>query len=218
VGVIILTKDNLDSSWIMFEAGSLSNKLDKSRVCPVLFEIENTDLTGPLATFQTTRFIKDDIRKLMGTVNDLCGDNKLSDRVFSDTFEMFWPTLDKDIYAIITLDKETKKYKSVKKIRTDREILDEILEHVRMNSIRNEGIIRDRGIRRYEDLPYVNKQKLKEIVLDYLFVKGIKVSEYETLDKDEICEYLDRNQKVRDLVYRKEILRRFLDDFVNLLH
>ncbi len=30
IGIICLTKDNLDSSWIMFEAGALSKNIEKS--------------------------------------------------------------------------------------------------------------------------------------------------------------------------------------------
>jgi hypothetical protein len=218
VGVILVTKENLNSQWIMFEAGALSCKLDKSRVCPILIGIENTDLTGPLATFQTTNFNSEDIKKLMYSINKL-SENKLDDRVFENVFNKFWPDLEKKVSEIVTNYNAGNKSKTTtQQIRSDRDLLEEILELLRIDHIKKESLIRDKGIRRYEDLPYVNKQKLKDIVLDYLVVKGIKIKDYETIDKDEMCEYLDKMPRVRELVHRPEILRRFLDDFINLLH
>jgi len=32
--LIFLTRENLQSNWIMFEAGAISSTLDKARVCP----------------------------------------------------------------------------------------------------------------------------------------------------------------------------------------
>src|SRR5579862_4475354 len=48
VCIIVLTRDNLDSPWIMFEAGAISTTIEKSRVCPLLLDINPTDVEGPL--------------------------------------------------------------------------------------------------------------------------------------------------------------------------
>jgi hypothetical protein len=37
VGLLIMTRENLKSMWIMFEAGALSKYLNKTSVCPILF-------------------------------------------------------------------------------------------------------------------------------------------------------------------------------------
>ena len=65
IGLICLTKDNTDKPWILFEAGALSNRLDKAKVCPVLFGIKKSEITGPLSTFQLTEFTKNDFLKLL---------------------------------------------------------------------------------------------------------------------------------------------------------
>jgi hypothetical protein len=52
IGILCLTRDNLEAPWIMFEAGALSKKMDKSKVCPILFGVESTDIQGPLIQFQ----------------------------------------------------------------------------------------------------------------------------------------------------------------------
>jgi hypothetical protein len=61
IGIICLTSDNFNAPWILFEAGALSKNLDKSRVCPILFDLDPADITGPLVQFQLTQFNKDDI-------------------------------------------------------------------------------------------------------------------------------------------------------------
>src|ERR1700693_3526935 len=69
VAIIILTRSNLNSNWIMFEAGAVSKIVGNAHVCPTLFGIEATDLKGPLAQFQATRFEKEDMKKLFRTIN-----------------------------------------------------------------------------------------------------------------------------------------------------
>jgi hypothetical protein len=128
VCVIVLTRENLSSSWIMFEAGAISSTIENSRVCPIIFDIEPTDLQGPLAQFQATRFIKADIRKLFNTINSLAADNRLDDAVADTVFEKWWPDLDSSIKKI--LEGHTAK-KDTQKIRSDRELIEEILLLIR---------------------------------------------------------------------------------------
>jgi hypothetical protein len=54
--IIAMTRESLDSKWIIFEAGALSQSIEKARICTVLFGIEPTDVQGPLERFQWTRF------------------------------------------------------------------------------------------------------------------------------------------------------------------
>src|ERR1017187_9800498 len=48
IGLLVLTSENLDAPWLMFEAGALAKNLERSKVCPILFGLEPTDVTGPL--------------------------------------------------------------------------------------------------------------------------------------------------------------------------
>jgi hypothetical protein len=121
VGIICLTKDNLESDWVLFEAGALSRQLGKSYVCPILFGISNTDVSGPLKQFQATEFEKGDIFKLLNTINQLT-DTKLPQKNLESTFEKWWPDLNTRITSILNQEE-----KPQKQIRTDREIMEEIL-------------------------------------------------------------------------------------------
>ena len=50
-GIISVTRENVASPWILFEAGALAKSLQGSRVIPLLLDLEFRDITGPLAQF-----------------------------------------------------------------------------------------------------------------------------------------------------------------------
>lgn len=130
IGIICLTKDNLEKPWILFESGALSKKFDKSKVCTLLFNVETTDLTGPLTLFQNTSFTKTDFKKLVKTVNDSGGDAKLDDGVLNEVFDMWWPRLEKEVKKILADHQDSDDGAQ----RSDRDILEEILELARMST------------------------------------------------------------------------------------
>ncbi len=124
IGLLCLTRGNLEAPWIMFEAGSLSKRLDISRVCPILFEgLQITDLKPPLSNLQASSFNKDEMKKVMYTINNQLGDNKLKDSVLNDVFNKFWPDLEKKVNTILSKTTKT----TTEEIRDQRDILEEIL-------------------------------------------------------------------------------------------
>jgi TIR domain len=132
IGIICLTKENLSKPWILFESGALSKNLDNSRVCTLLFGIDTTDLKGPLTTFQTTRFEKNDFKKLVRTINNTGGDSKLDDPILDQVFEMWWERLETQINEIIGNHKNNDEPEH----RTERDILEEILELSRLGAMK----------------------------------------------------------------------------------
>jgi hypothetical protein len=58
-GVLVMTRENLHSEWLHFEAGALSqavrNGTDRA-VAPLLLDVDPFDLPGALSAFQVTRF------------------------------------------------------------------------------------------------------------------------------------------------------------------
>ena len=133
IGIICLTKENLNKPWILFESGALSKNFEKSRVCTLLFEVETTDLTGPLTIFQNTQFKKEDFKKLVKVINNASGEVKLEDSVLDGVFDMWWPKLEEQVSKIL------KEHKNVEEgdQRTDRNILEEILELTRLSTRRS---------------------------------------------------------------------------------
>ena len=129
IGILCITRDNIHSDWILFEAGALSKSLEKSHVCPVLFGITNTDLAGPLKQFQTTVFEKNDMHRLLGVINGQLGENKLPQKTLDNVFAKWWPDLEGNINQILDEVGD-----SEEPIRSDRELLEEILQLSRVAS------------------------------------------------------------------------------------
>lgn len=133
IGIICLTRDNTEKPWICFEAGALSKSLEKSRVCTLLFDVDPSDVKGPLTSFQGTRFLREDFKRLFASINSAAGDSRLETTVLDNVFDMWWPKLDEEIASILkSSDKGTKKER-----RSERDILEELLELTRMNSSRS---------------------------------------------------------------------------------
>lgn len=135
VGILCLTNDNINRPWIIFEAGALSKNVGKANVCPILFNIENTAIEGPLSCFQSTKFEKEEIKKLVKTINMTAGDLKLEETNLNAIFEKWWPDLETNINRIISEHKQKRQSPR----RSDRELIEEILELARMNSMNRYG-------------------------------------------------------------------------------
>jgi len=71
-GIVCLTKENLTSPWIHFEAGALSKSVNEANVCPYLLDIQPDELMGPLAQFQAMKADKEGTRKLIGAIIVFC--------------------------------------------------------------------------------------------------------------------------------------------------
>jgi hypothetical protein len=56
-GIICLTKENIGSPWVLFEAGSLAKSLQDSTVVPLLLDLDFTEISGPLAQFQAKKLM-----------------------------------------------------------------------------------------------------------------------------------------------------------------
>lgn len=159
VCVIILTRDNLASSWIMFEAGAISTALDNTRVCPIIFDLEPTDLQGPLAQFQITKFIKKDIQQLFETINSLAEGNKLDDAVAKGVFEKWWPDLENAFNQILEGHTASP---TAKKIRSDRELIEEVLLLLRSEKERQTS----RSPAPYEGSPTDHFMQIIKLIID----------------------------------------------------
>lgn len=128
-GIIILTSDNLNKPWLMFEAGALSKSMDDSRVCPFLFDITPAEIGGPLTQFQALQNNEAEIKKLFSDINNQCVNKTPEDR-FELLFSKFYPDLQKSLCKVQTASPEKQK----QKVNIDSAII-ELLELTR--EIRN---------------------------------------------------------------------------------
>ncbi|MCJ7646408.1 TIR domain-containing protein [bacterium] len=134
IGIICLTRENLNSKWILFEAGALS-KMRAAHVCTVLLDLCYADVEQPLSQFQHTMVNREEIRKLVETINNAVhreGEKGIRKEYFDDVFNTNWPQLEKKL-ADIRESKDAQDYVA----RPDRQVLEEILELLRNQNQRN---------------------------------------------------------------------------------
>jgi hypothetical protein len=79
--IFCLTTDNLGEPWLNFEAGAVSNTPWSANVCTYLFNVTNSDITGPLTQFQwTVATSKEENLKLLTTINGTQEDGALDQK------------------------------------------------------------------------------------------------------------------------------------------
>ncbi len=140
VGLLCVTRQNLNAPWLLFEAGALGKNLDKSKVCPLLFGVEPTDLTGPLSQFQGSRFQKNEFKQVVQMINTELGPSGLQSDVLDNVFEMWWPQLEQNVTENLSKADDEQEGEA----RSDRDILEEILQLNR--SVARESRIAERGV------------------------------------------------------------------------
>ena len=100
-GILCVTKDSKDAPWLIFEAGALSKSVKQSRVAPFLFGVELSEIEeGPLSQFQATRFDKDDVNKLVHSLNSAGDVPSLDKGRLDNTFSRWWPELEAKLNEI----------------------------------------------------------------------------------------------------------------------
>lgn len=141
-GIISVTRENVDSPWVLFEAGALAKSMQGSRVIPLLLDLEVRDITGPLAQFQAKKVERTGMLDVIQSLNQLAPQPVPDDRV-TQLFDALWPELEKKVAAI------PKASAQAKHGRPQPEILEELVTSVRsldsrFREIADEG---PRGIR-----------------------------------------------------------------------
>jgi hypothetical protein len=127
-GIICLTPENLNAPWLLFEAGALSKSQDEARVWTFLYSLEYADVQGPLSQFQHTKSNREDIKKLLQAINRASVSSAVTDQQLQISFDRGWPELEEKLRSIpTTVEASAPK-------RSEREILEEILELVRQQA------------------------------------------------------------------------------------
>jgi hypothetical protein len=97
-GIIVLTPSALSSPWLLFESGAIAKSPDKTYACTLLVGLKNEEVTEPLAQFQHTAATKDEILKLVKTLNTVLeSGERMPDEHVQRAFEKWWPDLEKTL-------------------------------------------------------------------------------------------------------------------------
>jgi TIR domain-containing protein len=131
-GILCLTKSNLSSPWIHFEAGALSKRVEVARVVPFLVDVRPTDLTPPLSNFNAvTAPNVDEVRKLIRNMNAALGDTRLADSVVEKSFGRAWPDFEKAVKEVQALAAKETTGANASKTRSAEDMLEEVLSLAR---------------------------------------------------------------------------------------
>lgn len=136
--------------------------------------------------FQSTIFEKEDIRKMIKTLNKACGDMKIPDERLNKSFDVWYPTLEEELKKI----KGENEITTVKVKRGNGKFESEILEEILELSRDNQKLLRTPDEKLHNDINRING--------------GLELF----LDKD-------RENKEQNKIRRKYTLR-MLEEIVNL--
>lgn len=138
-GIIVTTADTQHAPWVGFEAGALSKSVSGSHVAPLLIDLAESDVTGPLAQFQMTRANdRVDVRKLVDDLNAATG-NPVPDASLTILFDSTWDKFSQAVQEAQTPPDEAPD------IRGERDMLAEVLDHVRdLRRDMRRSLMRDR--------------------------------------------------------------------------
>lgn len=135
-GVICVTKENLSSAWMLFEAGALAKSMQDGRVIPLLLDIDVKEVSGPLAQFQAKKAEQAGVRELVTSLNK-AATSPVPDTQLDKLFGALWPQLEGQISAI------PKSGAPAKHARPQGEILEELVSSVRNVEIRFREVVDD---------------------------------------------------------------------------
>ena len=124
IGIVVVTEESLLAPWIMFESGALSKNVGKSKVVPILLDVEVEDIPGPLMQFQCASFEVAEMKRVLRMINSELRDASLQESVLESVFQMWWPELEKKTKELLSNVGSTAITSDGK---TEKEILDEIL-------------------------------------------------------------------------------------------
>jgi len=101
LGVLILTPENINSPWIMYEAGALSNK---KAIIPILFERSSERVEGPISKRNHITYSKEGFKKLLIDMNDHINAG-VSTKALNAFIETEWDNLKIKIDPLVELAK-----------------------------------------------------------------------------------------------------------------
>lgn len=182
-GILCVTKENLEAPWLSFEAGALSKTMEKSFVTPFLFDIKRSEVQGPILQFQSTIFQKEDIKKMVQTLNKASGEAGIAEHRLEKSFEVWYPTLEKELTELKSQSStEGETLSSQHEIQSS-EILEEILELSRDN----QKLLRNPDAKLYDDIEKI-KEYLERLSMrnEALYERKRKTRKYNSMFLDEI--------------------------------
>jgi hypothetical protein len=191
-GVLFLTKENLSSPWLLFEAGALTRHVE-GRACGVLVgDLKPTDVSGPLSQFQHRAFSKEDLYALVRDVNARL-QKPLDSSQLTLVFEQWWPSLDREYR--VALEGVNGEVQAVP--RDQLSILEEILEKIRIIERALLLPAPPATLREYLDQSFASlterqKQALREVAKANIAGRSVRMDQFSAEDWNSIARWVVR--------------------------
>jgi hypothetical protein len=100
VAILCITRENLSSPWLQFEAGAFWQRLvGASAVCPLLLDVSDKELPGTFQLFQTRHFNKRGFRELCEFLGRKA---RIYPTRVRKNFKAVWPGLEADVQACLS--------------------------------------------------------------------------------------------------------------------
>lgn len=123
-GIVCVTSENVNSPWVLFEAGALTKSLETSRVIPLLLDLEFSDISGPLAQFQAKKLTRAGIGEVVHSLQT-SADEPIPDERAKQLFDALWPEFEKKLEEI------PDQAPTERHVRPQHEVLEELVASIR---------------------------------------------------------------------------------------
>ena len=98
-GIICLTPENLTAPWILFEAGAISKSFSQGAICPYLYDVDHSDISGPLQQFQSKKADRPSTKELVESINSKSA-TPVDPIRLNTIFNTFWSSLEDQLSKI----------------------------------------------------------------------------------------------------------------------
>jgi hypothetical protein len=132
IGIFVYTRQNLDSLWMAFEAGTLSKRIKTGRVIPLIFGEPELKLKAPLSQFQAKRFSEKGVFETLESINNCLIDRKSKDEI-NNFMNLTWG----NIYAKIDQELVKYQYSDISPANDNIDILNNLYSLIRTSFIHN---------------------------------------------------------------------------------
>lgn len=103
-GLLFMTPNNKDETWLNFEAGAISKGLTGNRVTPIVFDTKDKDSVlsgGPISTLQGTLFSEESFLKIILDMNkELPEDLRREEELVKKIYLNLWKGIERQVSGI----------------------------------------------------------------------------------------------------------------------
>ncbi|PKF56423.1 hypothetical protein CW748_10750 [Alteromonadales bacterium alter-6D02] len=192
-GILCVTKENLHAPWLTFEAGALSKTMDKSYVSPFLFGIKRAEINGPILQFQSTVFEKEDLKKLLLSLNKADDAEQLKPDRLEKALDVWYPDLEEKLDGLLKDQPQAKSSEEPEKQDSfSTEILEEILDLSRVN----QKLLRSPDLDVHKELDSLSKM-LQDIISRSEMEKDLRMRRKKKIHPHMIDELLHMSPRFR---------------------